>query len=93
MGLGFEWDEQKAAVNLKRHRVSFGEAKTIFGDPNELTIFDELHSAEEDRYLSLGMSVRGRLLVVCYTERGDSIRIISARLASKRERLQYEEKT
>lgn len=90
MGLLFEWDPDKAITNLEKHGVSFEEAKTVFGDPNELTIFDDDHSDEEDRYLSLGMSSLGRVVVVSYTERDDRIRIISARAANKRERGQYE---
>ena len=88
----FEWDPDKALTNLVKHGVSFGEAKTVFGDPNEMTIFDDAHSDEEDRYLSLGTSSLGRVLVVSYTERGDHIRIISSRAANKRERSQYEKK-
>jgi uncharacterized protein len=90
MGLLFEWDPDKAITNLAKHGVSFEEAKTVFGDPNELTIFDDDHSDEEDRYLSLGTSNLGRVVVVSYTERDDRIRIISARAANKRERRQYE---
>jgi uncharacterized protein len=90
MGYAFEWDSDKAVSNQKKHRIAFDEAKTIFGDPNELTIYDEDHSAEEDRYISLGRSSRGRLIVVSYTERDDRIRIISARPANRRERNEYE---
>jgi len=91
MGLLFEWDPDKAIANLAKHGVSFDEAKTVFGDANELTIFDEDHSDEEDRYISMGMSRLGRVVVVSYTERDESIRIISARAANTRERKQYEE--
>ena len=91
MGLTFEWDENKADRNLKKHGVSFEEASTVFGDPLSLTIGDPLHSEEEDRFVILGESHRRRFLVVVFTERGESIRIISARLASRRERKQYEE--
>lgn len=90
MGLLFQWDPDKAITNLAKHGVSFDEAKTVFGDPNELTIFDEEHSDEEDRYISMGMSKLGRIVVVSYTERDDRMRIISARTANKRERSQYE---
>jgi uncharacterized DUF497 family protein len=93
MSLAFEWDEEKAKKNLKKHRVSFEEASTIFGDPLALTIPDPLHSEEEDRFITLGESPRGRLLVVVSTERGDKIRIISARVATPRERKDYEEGT
>ena len=90
MGLLFEWDPDKALTNLTKHGVSFEEAKTVFGDPNEISLFDDDHSKEEDRYLSLGMSRLGRIIVVSYTERAERIRIISARAANKRERSQYE---
>ncbi|MFH1267442.1 MAG: BrnT family toxin [Planctomycetota bacterium] len=91
MGLTFEWDENKAKRNLKKHGVSFEEAGTVFGDPLSRTIADPLHSEEEDRFVILGESHRRRLLVVVLTERGDNIRIISARRASRRERKDYEE--
>ncbi len=90
MSLAFEWDENKAEQNLKKHGVSFEEASTIFGDPLERTIHDPLHSEAEDRFISLGQSERRRLLVVVFTERGDKIRIISAREATRRERKDYE---
>jgi uncharacterized DUF497 family protein len=93
MSLAFEWDEEKAKINLKKHRVSFEEASTVFGDPLALTIPDPLHSEEEDRFITLGESPRKRLLVVVATERGDKIRIISARVATPRERKDYEEGT
>jgi uncharacterized DUF497 family protein len=91
MSLGFEWDDEKAKQNLKKHRVSFDEASTVFGDPLALTIPDPLHSVEEDRFVTLGESHRRRLVVVVSTERGDKIRIISARVATRRERKDYEE--
>ncbi len=91
MSLEFEWDEEKARGNLKKHRVSFEEATSAFGDPLALTIPDPLHSEEEDRFITLGESHRGRLLVVVSTERGAKIRIISARVATRRERKGYEE--
>jgi uncharacterized DUF497 family protein len=91
MSLEFEWDEDKAKRNQKKHRVSFEEASSIFGDPLALTIPDPLHSEEEDRFVTLGESHRRRLLVVCTTDRGDKIRIISARVATRRERKDYEE--
>jgi uncharacterized DUF497 family protein len=91
MSLTFEWDEQKAKVNLKKHGVSFKEASTVFADPLASTIDDPLHSEEEDRFITLGESHRGRLLVVIFTERGENIRIISARLATRHERKDYEE--
>ena len=90
--LQFEWDPSKAESNLGKHRVTFTEASTVFGDPLSLTIFDPDHSAEEDRFLILGASSSGKLLVVSHTHRDDTIRLISARLATRRERLQYESK-
>ncbi|HIJ81601.1 MAG TPA: BrnT family toxin [Desulfuromonadales bacterium] len=86
----FEWDEQKAAGNLKKHGVSFQEAKTVFGDPLSITVADPEHSDSEDRFIDIGLTENGRLLVVAYTERGTKIRIISARLALPVERTIYE---
>jgi uncharacterized DUF497 family protein len=86
----FEWDPGKAAANAKKHGVEFVEAMTVFADPLELTIFDPDDSEREQRFLSLGMSARGRLLVVAYTERAGRTRIISAREASAQERKNYE---
>jgi uncharacterized DUF497 family protein len=91
MPLRFSWDSRKAASNLRKHGVSFEEAVTAFGDPLSLTIPDPLHSESEDRFVLLGLSGNSRLLVVVHAERDDDdIRIISARLASRRERIQYE---
>ena len=86
----FEWDPEKAVGNHAKHGIDFIEASTIFGDPLELTLTDPDHSGDEFRFLSLGSSSGGRLLVVSYTERGTRIRIISAREATPRERRQYE---
>jgi len=91
MSLAFEWDENKAKKNLKKHGVSFEEASTVFGDLLARTIQDPLHSGEEDRFVTLGESQSRRLLVVVFIERGDKIRIISARVASRRERKDHEE--
>ena len=91
MGLLFEWDPKKALRNIQTHGVSFDEASTAFRDPLSRTIDDPLHSEGEERFVLIGQSVRGRLLVVVHTERGDRIRIISARLATNKERLRYEE--
>ena len=91
MRLQFEWDEEKATTNLGKHGVGFEEAITVFGDPETLTIFDEEHSDQEDRYVDIGRSSSGRVLVVIYTERGESIRIISCRRATRTERRQYEQ--
>ena len=86
----FEWDEKKANQNIKKHGISFEEAATVFGDPFSITIYDPLHSKDEDRFVILGMSNRNRVLVVVHTDRDDKIRIISARKATKKERKQYE---
>ena len=91
MALSFEWDEGKAESNLKAHGVSFREATTVFADPLSITISDPDHSSVEMRFLDIGLSYLGRLLVVSYTERGKKIRLISARLATRNERNQYEE--
>jgi len=91
MGLLFEWDPNKARLNVKTHGVSFDEASTAFRDPLSQTIDDPLHSGDEERFVLIGQSVQGRILVIVHTERGDRIRIISARLATKRERFRYEE--
>jgi uncharacterized DUF497 family protein len=86
----FEWDPDKAALNLGKHGVAFTEAMTIFGDPFELAIVDPDHSDEESRFVSTGISAAGRLLVVSYTERQGRIRLINAREATPRERKSYE---
>jgi len=91
MALRFEWDKRKASLNLRAHGVSFREATTVFADPLSITISDPDHSMAEMRLVDLGLSHRGRLLVVSYTERGNRIRLISARLATGNERRQYEE--
>jgi len=91
MNLTFEWDEEKAKSNLKKHRVSFDEALTVFTDPFSLTIPDPGHSSGEQRYSDIGSSERGRMLVVVYTERGSNIRIVSGRKATKSERKIYGE--
>ena len=83
MSLKFEWDDNKA-------RVSFEEASTVFGDLLALTIYDPVHSEEEDRFVTLGESEKRRLIVVSFTDRDDRIRIISARVARRRERKDYE---
>ena len=94
MALTFEWDTNKARWNLAKHGVSFEESSTVFGDLRSLTIPDPVHSKVEERFVTIGTSHRGKLLVVVvHTERGDNIRIISARVASRRERKSYEEST
>jgi uncharacterized DUF497 family protein len=85
----FEWDRAKARSNFAKHGVSFDEAATAFADPLSLTTFDPDHSEDEDRYLVLGATHGGRLVVVTHTHRGESVRIISARIASRRERRTY----
>lgn len=92
MKLTFEWDSAKAENNFKKHRVSFDEAATVFGDWMSLTFADPDHSTEEDRYITIGMSLVGRVLMIAHTDRGEQIRIISARKATRKERVFYEEK-
>jgi len=87
----FEWDLKKAAANLRRHKISFEEAATVFADPLSITIQDPDHSLQENRYLTIGASYRLRRLIVSHTERGNRIRIIGARELTKREREAYEE--
>jgi hypothetical protein len=89
--MDFEWDPDKAASNLTKHGVAFAEAATVFGDPLAITYYDPDHSDEEERFLTFGESSEGRLLVVSHTDREDRIRIISARMATGRERKIYEE--
>ena len=90
MPLTFEWDLRKARSNFAKHGVGFEEASTIFSDPLSLTIPDPEHSETEERYVTMGTAFTGKLLVVVHTDRGDNIRIISARRASRRERKGYE---
>jgi uncharacterized protein len=87
----FEWNESKAARNGSKHGVSFEEAKTVFDNPLYVDFYDPDHSEDEERYLIVGESNQGRLLIVSYTERGDVIRIISAREVTRIEREVYEE--
>ncbi len=91
MKQNFEWDEEKAKANLKKHRVSFDEATTVFIDPFAITICDPDHSENEQRYIDIGRSVKNRVLVAVYTERGTNIRIISCRRATSLERKLYKE--
>jgi len=90
MKLNFEWDEEKTKTNFKKHRVSFDEAITVFLDPFSITIADPNHSVDEQRYIDIGSSDKGRVLVVVYTERLSNIRIISCRKATPSERKLYE---
>jgi len=86
-----EWDEEKAAANLTKHKVSFDEAKTVFDDPLYVDFYDPDHSFDEHRYIIIGKSRQGRLLIVSYTERDDVTRLISAREVTGSERETYEE--
>ena len=87
----FEWDEKKAAVNVSKHGISFEEARTVFDDRLYVDFYDPDHSDEEDRYIIVGESQQGNLLIVSYTERADFIRLISARKVTRVEREVYEE--
>ena len=87
----FEWDSVKAAQNLRKHRVSFQEASSIFYDPLAVTGADPDHSEDEERLVTFGMSSAGRFLVVAHTQRAEAIRVISARIATQSERRIYEE--
>ncbi|MFZ4655899.1 MAG: BrnT family toxin [Caldilineaceae bacterium] len=89
--MDFEWDESKAKTNLAKHKVSFEEAKTVFVDPFYVDFYDPDHSADEERYVIIGESQQGRLLVVSYTERQQKTRLISAREATRREKDAYAE--
>jgi uncharacterized DUF497 family protein len=87
----FDWDPDKAASNLKKHGISFEEARTVFFDENALQFFDSSHSVSEDRFIMLGMSSQANILVVCHCERdgGNTVRLISARKATQSESLHY----
>ena len=87
----FEWDDEKASANIKKHDVDFDEASTIFDDPDFITFLDDEHSIGENRYITIGLSNKQRLLLAAHTERGDKIRIISARKATKNEEKFYTE--
>ncbi|MBE9195562.1 BrnT family toxin [Synechocystis sp. LEGE 06083] len=91
MNLQFEWDFQKAELNIRKHDVSFEDAKTVFYDPLAYIFNDEWHSTDEQREIIIGHNSRGYLLVVSFTERNRIIRIISARLATNKERKDYEQ--
>jgi len=90
--VNFEWDPRKAAQNRRKHRVSFHEAATVFGDPLALTYHDPDHSDSEQRFLTVGISNADRLLIVAHADRGEGIRIISARKTTPSERKHYEQK-
>jgi uncharacterized DUF497 family protein len=87
----FKWDVRKAASNLKKHGIDFREAATVFEDPLSMTFPDPDHSDSEQRFLTIGQTVRGQAIVIAHTEDSDTIRIISARKATRREQSFYEE--
>ena len=87
----FEWDAAKAAASLLKHGVGFDEATTVFGDARSVSGRDLEHSAGEARFVTLGLSSHGRVLVVCHTDRGSVVRIITARTATRKEKRVYEE--
>ena len=91
MGISFEWDPNTAAQNLRKHGVTFEEAATVFRDELGITVPDPDHSTEEERFITVGLSSQDRLLMIAHAERGNAIRIISARELTPRERRQYEE--
>ena len=87
----FEWDNNKAITNLQKHGISFTEAATVFGDPLSTTFPDPDHSINERRFITIGLSTGGKIIILSHTDRGDRIRIISARKATRKERSFYEE--
>jgi uncharacterized DUF497 family protein len=89
----FEWDPAKAAANLKKHGLSFQEAATVFGDPLSVTFADPDHSRAEDRFITVGHTRRGKAVIVAHVDRVGSVRLISAREATPRERKAYEQST
>jgi len=90
--VNLEWDPAKAGQNRRKHRVSFQEAATVFGDPLAVTYPDPDHSVSEQRFITVGTSGAGRVLIVAHLDRNENIRIISARKTTRRERKHYEEK-
>ena len=91
MGLRFEWDREKSEGNLRKHGVAFSEASTVFNDPFSRTTPDAMHSISEERFWTMGLSEKRRLILVSHTDNGDLIEIIGARTASPSERRNYEE--
>ena len=91
MAMLFTWDARKAAANLEKHGVSFEEASTAFGDPLSVTVHDPDHSDDETRFVLIGQSFQGKLVIVVHSELENGIRIISAREATRRERRDYEQ--
>jgi uncharacterized DUF497 family protein len=90
-GIAFEWDRRKDVANLRKHGVGFGEASTVFDDPLSITIPDPDHAIGEERFAIVGMSSKPSLPVVVHTIRGERIRLVSARTATKHERRNHEE--
>jgi uncharacterized DUF497 family protein len=93
VALEFEWNLRKAETNLRKHRVTFQEASTVFADPLSATIHDPDHSDVENRYLTIGLSIAGRILIIAHSERNNRIRIISARKLTSPEKRHYEEQS
>lgn len=91
MAFRFEWDPYKATQNLEKHQVSFDEATTVFDDPLYVTVIDDEHSVDEERYITIGLSRNGWLLILAHTDRAGLIRIISARRTTRQEQRFYEE--
>ena len=91
MNPNFEWDPEKEQKNIRKHKVDFEEASSIFDDPMFITVLDEEHSSDEERYITIGISNKNRLLLVAHPERNDRIRVISARKATRNEEKFYEE--
>ena len=89
--MNFEWDLDKATQNYRKHRASFHEAATVFADPLAVTYHDPDHSLSEERFITVGISRNGRVLIVAHSDRGENVRIISARKTTLRERKHYEE--
>ncbi len=85
----FEWDPRKAATNARKHRVTFDEAMTVFADTKSITAYDPDHSEEEDRFLTIGVSFKGRLLFISHADRGGTVRLISARKPNQLEKKEY----
>ena len=88
--MDYQWDDNKAKANLKKHKVDFADAVTVFGDDLAITVEDD--DPDEERFVTIGVDAQGRILVVVYTWRGESIRLISARKATRGERQEYEER-
>lgn len=90
MAVQFEWDSKKAQSNKRKHGITFEEASTIFGDPLSVTIHDPAHSIGKDRFITIGRSIDDKLIVVVHIDRDDTVRIISARKATRNEKRKYE---